>query len=139
MPDVVKLVGKEKELRLVMKEFPILGPGSTYAARAAIASRQQGKYWEFHQALYSHEGRIDEAAVDQIAASLSLDMAKLKADMKAPKVDEVIANNMKLAETLNIQGTPAFIVDETVIPGAVGYEALTAAVDQVRETGCKIC
>jgi protein-disulfide isomerase len=139
-PDVMKMVESDKDLKLVMKEFPILGPGSVYAARAALASRKQGKYWEYHVALMAHEGRIDEAVADQIAEATGLDVSKLKADMGADEVNQVIARNMQLADSLKIQGTPAFIIDETVIPGAVGYEALAAAVKQVRDNGgCKLC
>ncbi|MGE4248543.1 MAG: DsbA family protein [Parvibaculaceae bacterium] len=139
-PDVMKMVESDKDLKLVMKEFPILGPGSVYAARAALASRKQGKYWEYHMALMAHEGRIDEAVADQVAEASGLDVKKLKADMEAEEVAQVITRNMQLADTLKIQGTPAFIIDETVIPGAVGFEALAAAVKQVRDNGgCKLC
>lgn len=140
MPDVVKMTEIDADLRVVMKEFPILGPGSIYAARAALASHKQGKYWEYHRAMMAHEGRIDEAAADEIAKSVGLDLARLKKDMDAAGVAEVINGNMKLAEALSIQGTPAFIIDETVIPGAVGFDALAAAVKQVRDNGgCKLC
>ena len=139
-PDVMKMIDADKDLRLVMKEFPILGPGSTYAARAALASRKQGKYWEYHLAMMAHDGKVDESVADQIAKATGLDVKKLKVDMEADEVNQVIARNMQLADSLKIQGTPAFIIDETVIPGAVGYEALAAAVKQVRDTGgCKLC
>lgn len=139
-PDVMKMIDTDKDLKLVMKEFPILGPGSVYAARAALASRQQGKYWEYHMALMAHEGRIDEAVADQIAQATGLDVKKLKADMEADEVNQVINRNMQLADSLKIQGTPAFIIDETVIPGAVGFDALAAVVKQIRDNGgCKLC
>jgi protein-disulfide isomerase len=139
-PDVMKMAESDKDLRLVMKEFPILGPGSVYAARAALASRKQGKYWEYHIALMAHEGRIDEAVADQVAEASGIDVKKLKADMEADEITQIITRNMQLADSLKIQGTPAFIIDETVIPGAVGYDALAAAVKQVRDNGgCKLC
>lgn len=139
-PDVVKMIDTDKDLKLVMKEFPILGPGSVYAARAALASRKQGKYWEYHMAMMAHEGRIDEAVADQIAQATGLDVKKLKADMEADEVSQVINRNMQLADSLKIQGTPAFIIDETIIPGAVGYDALAAVVKQIRDNGgCKLC
>ena len=139
-PDVMKMIEADKDLKLVMKEFPILGPGSVYAARAALASRKQGKYWEYHLAMMAHEGRIDEAVADQIAEAQGLDLKKLKADMESDEVTQVINHNMQLADSLKIQGTPAFIIDQTVIPGAVGYDALTATIKQVRDSGgCKLC
>jgi protein-disulfide isomerase len=139
-PDVMKMIGNDKDIRLVMKEFPILGPGSTYASRAALASRKQGKYWDYHIALMSHDGKIDEESADEVAQSIGLDVKKLKADMAADEVNAVITRNMGLAEALNIQGTPAFIIDQTVIPGAIGYDGLVAAVKQVRDNGgCQLC
>jgi protein-disulfide isomerase len=139
-PDVMKMIDRDKDLKLVMKEFPILGPGSVYATRAAIASRKQGKYWEYHLAMMAHKGPIDEQVADQIAAAKGLDVKKLKADMEADEVSQIITRNMQLADSLKIQGTPAFIIDETVIPGAVGFDALAAAVKQVRDNGgCKLC
>jgi protein-disulfide isomerase len=140
LPDVMKMIQADGDLKLVMKEFPILGPGSVYAARAALASKKQGKYWDYHLALLTHDGRIDEATADEVAKSIGLDVAKLKADMDSPEVSEVIQRNMKLAEALKIEGTPAFIVDEVVIPGAVGFDALAATVKSVRDQGgCKVC
>lgn len=139
-PDVMKMIDSDKDLKLVMKEFPILGPGSTYATRAALASRKQGKYWEYHLAMMAHDGKIDESVADQIAEATGLDVKKLKADMGTDEVKQVITRNMQLADSLKIQGTPAFIIDETVIPGAVGFDALQAAVKQVRDSGgCKLC
>jgi protein-disulfide isomerase len=139
-PDVMKMIKADGDLRLVMKEFPILGPGSTFAARAALASRKQGKYWEYHVALMAHEGKMDEAAALAIAGQVGLDVEKLKRDMDSTDVTSVIDANMKLAETLTIQGTPAFIIDKTLIPGAIGYEGLAAAVKDVRDAGgCQVC
>lgn len=140
MPVLKSLLESDKGLKLVLKEFPILGEGSEYAARAALASRAQGKYWEFHTALYEHEGKIDENAVDQIARSLGLDIAKLKADMASPKITDVVSHNRQIAQTLGISGTPAFVVDTKVIPGYLPHDGLLAAVKEVRDAGgCSIC
>jgi protein-disulfide isomerase len=140
LKDVTAMIEKDKDLRVVMKEFPILGPGSLYAAQAALASRNQGKYWDFHLAMLGHEGRVDEKVVDKIAQELGLDVERLKKDMQHPSIVEALQKNMNLAESLKINGTPAFIIDRTLIPGAVGYDSLAAAVDKVRkEGGCQIC
>jgi protein-disulfide isomerase len=139
-PDVIKMIDADKDLRVVMKEFPILGPGSTFAARAALASKKQGKYWEYHSALMAHEGRMDEAAALAVAGQVGLDVGKLKQDMDSPDISAALDANMQLAEALSIQGTPAFIVDKTLIPGAIGFEGLTAAVKDVRDQGgCQVC
>jgi protein-disulfide isomerase len=137
---VIKMIDADKDLRVVMKEFPILGPGSTFAARAALASKKQGKYWEYHSALMAHEGRMDEAAALAVAGQVGLDVGKLKQDMDSPDISAALDANMQLAEALSIQGTPAFIVDKTLIPGAIGFEGLTAAVKDVRDQGgCQVC
>jgi protein-disulfide isomerase len=139
-PDVIRLMELEGDVRVVMKEFAILGPGSVFAARAALASRRQGKYREMHLALMKHEGRLDEDSVMAIAAEQGLDKDALTRDMDSSEVASIIAANSALAERLNIGGTPAFIIGQTLIPGAVGLEGLSAAVKEVRDAGgCKIC
>jgi len=140
MPDVMRMVDEDKDLKLVLKEFPILGPGSLAAAKAALASRKQDKYWEFHLAMLGHQGHLEPDTVLEIAKTVGLDVDKLKTDMEAEEIGDVLEANMSLAQKLGIQGTPAFIVDETLIPGAIGYEALAASVKEVRDQGgCKIC
>jgi len=139
LPDVLHLVKQDKDLKLIMKEWPILGPGSMYASRAALASRNQGKYWEFHLALMS-ERHVDRATVLEVAKQIGLDVNRLKADMNSPAVLKTIKANMATADALGIQGTPAFIVGDQLFPGAVGFARLNSAIDKVREDGgCKIC
>ena len=139
LPDVLQLIGASKDVKIIMKEWPILGAGSLYASRAALASHQQGKYWEFHLALMS-ERRVDEAKVLEVAEKIGLDMEKLKADMNSAAVLSTIKTNSTTADKLGIQGTPAFIIGEQLFPGAVGYAKLAEAVEKVRKDGgCKIC
>jgi protein-disulfide isomerase len=140
MADVVQLLASDKGLRLVLKEFPILGPGSIYAARAALASRQQGKYWQFHQALLGVTVPLDQATVLSKAGDVGLDVARLQKDLDAPAITEVIVGNHRVAGALGIQGTPAFVTGENLMPGAVGFDALAAMISAVREAGgCKVC
>ncbi len=140
LPEVLSLVEKDKSLRLVMKEFPIFGGDSDYAAQAALASRAQGKYWAFHVAMLSHEGKLTRENVDEIAKAQGLDLDKLKADMQAPEIAQIIAANQKLAQDLNITGTPAFVIDKTVVPGYLPVDGLMAAINEVRASGgCKLC
>jgi len=140
MPILKSLMESDKGLKLVLKEFPILGENSEYAARAALAAKAQGKYMEFHFAMYEHEGKLDAAVVDGIAQSLGLDVAKMKTDMESPTVADIISRNRKLAETLGINGTPGFVIDDEIIPGYVPKEGLAAAIKEVRDSGgCKVC
>lgn len=139
LPDVLHLLKQDKDLKLIMKEWPILGPGSMYATRAALASRNQGKYWEFHLALMSQR-HVDQATVLDVAKQIGLNVDELKADMNSPAILKTIRANMATADALGIQGTPAFIVGDQLFPGAVGFAKLNAAIDKVREDGgCKIC
>jgi protein-disulfide isomerase len=140
LPDVMKLVEQDKNLRVVIKEFPILGPTSIVASRAALAADKQGKYEKMHMALMAHKGALSDQAIFEIAKAIGLDVEKLKADMEDKAINERIEKNHQLANMLGIDGTPAFIIDQQLIPGALGYEALSGAVAAVRSSGgCKVC
>ena len=139
-PDVMALLDEDKELKLVFKEFPILGPDSEYAAKAAIAAGKQGKYLKMHMALYRYEGRVTQEAVDEIASSQGLDMDQLKKDMDDPETAEIIARNRDLAQSLAINGTPAFIINDQLLPGYLPKDELANAINEVRAKGaCLLC
>ncbi|MEO1961108.1 MAG: DsbA family protein, partial [Paracoccus sp. (in: a-proteobacteria)] len=110
MAEVEGLVEDDENVRLVYREWPILGEGSVFAARAALASREQGKYEEFHLALMGMQGRAEEASVMRIAEEIGLDVEKLRADMAAPEVDEHIATSRRLTQALGFNGTPSFVI-----------------------------
>ncbi len=131
--DVAALMQADPNVRIVFKEFPILGKVSDEAARAAIASRKQGddKYWAFHQAMLGADG-LDSAAIYDIAAGQGIDVAKLKADMKGSDIDQVITKNHELAGQIGVDGTPAFIIGDQLFPGALGVDDLKAAVTEHR-------
>lgn len=129
--DVKSLIRDDKDVRLVYREFPILGEGSVFATRAALASREQGKYEEMHWALMSLN-RAEEATVLKAAGELGLDLEKLKADMKAPEVDKHIQTSMKLAQMLGINGTPSFIIGDVLAPGVIPLEEMQKLVAESR-------
>lgn len=137
--EISQLIQQDPNVRVVMKEFPIFGQGSEYAARAALASVKQGKYWELHQAMFKHEGQVTGEVVDQIAKELGLDVAKLKADMMLPEVLNNITANQELAKAMTINGTPAFVIDDGIEPGYVPLARLVERVAAVRANGCKYC
>jgi protein-disulfide isomerase len=140
VPVLQNLMAADGSLRLVLKEFPILGEGSEYAARAAIAAIAQGKYLEFHMALYQHRGQIDAAAVEAVARAVGLDVEKLKADMEAPAVAATIARNRELAQALGINGTPGFVIDGEIVSGYVIERKLAETVQKIRDAGgCAVC
>jgi protein-disulfide isomerase len=134
-PSLEALLKEDSKLRVVYKEFPILGEASVYATRVALAAKKQGKYAEFHRAMMATKGEIGDETVLKVAASLSLDMNKIKADMSAPQIDKLIDTNYALADALNIQGTPAIIIGSTVIPGAVDLDTLRKDIAAARGGG----
>ena len=139
-PEVLALIEEDKDLKFVMKEFPIFGGDSDYAAQAAVAANKQGKYWALHVAMMSHEGKITKQAVDEIATAQGLDMAQLKKDMESPETAGILERNRTLAQSLAINGTPAFIIDDKLVPGYLPKAELASAINDVRaKGGCSLC
>ncbi|MCB1514298.1 MAG: DsbA family protein [Hyphomicrobiaceae bacterium] len=140
-PDVAKLLENDTKVRVVFRELPILSQGSEEAARVAIAANMQGKYWEFHSRMIAHKGQANEASAMKIAEKAGLDMDRIKADMKSEKVDAEIKKVRELAQTLNINGTPHFIVGNRSIPGAPQdlFDQLKKDIEAVRSEGCTVC
>jgi protein-disulfide isomerase len=131
--DVKGLLAADGNVRLVQREWPILGEGSLFAARAALAARAQGKYEDLHWALMADQTRKDEAAVLRIAQSVGLDLERLKADMASPEVDEHIAVSSSLAKTLGFTGTPSFVIGTQALFGYVPQAELEEMVRGARE------
>lgn len=129
---VFQAVESDGKVRLVFKELPILGRESMIAARAALASMGQGKYVAFHKALIAERGPLDETNVLRIAGTVGLDAAKLKTDMTKPEVEARLKSTIELARALDIRGTPAFVVGDELIPGAVDAAALKSAIQKAR-------
>jgi protein-disulfide isomerase len=132
-PTLDALLHEDGKLRIIYKEFPVLGEASTFATRVALASRQQGKYAAFHHAMMAAKGDITDDIVLKVAASVGLDIGQIKADMSAAGIDRIIHANYDLAEALNIQGTPGFIVGDTMIPGAVDIDTLRQDIAAARK------
>src|SRR5436305_1230091 len=126
--DMVEIMGKDPKLKVVLKEFPVLGPGSVEAAQVAVAVRMQDKsgkkYLEFHQKLLGGRGQADKAKALAVAKEIGLDMTRLEKDLKSDEVTASIAESMKLAEALGLNGTPSYVIGSDVVVGAVGLTAL---------------
>jgi protein-disulfide isomerase len=131
-PTVTQLEEADPDVRLIYKEFPILGPGSQFAARAALASRRQGKYVPFHNALMQATDQVTEATVMETAREVGLDIEQLRADMQDPAIEAAIARNLQLADALGINGTPSFIIGEEIVPGAVDLRTLQSLIARAR-------
>ena len=132
-PVLSELMAEDPGVRVVGREWPILGEGSVFAARAALAAGEQGLYEPFHWALMGMSGRAERASVLRVAEEVGLDVARLLTDMEAPEVDAHIAESMRLADLLGFSGTPSFVVGETLLPGLVDAGTLAEAVAKVRE------
>ena len=133
-PTVQTLLKEDGNIRLVYKEFPILGPASVYAARAAIASIVQGKYLDFHNAMMELKGPLTEGRVIKTAKAVGLDTKQLRATMEGQKEEtaRILQLNNKLAEGLDVNGTPAFVAGDIVIRGAADMGSFKRVISQVR-------
>lgn len=131
---VMALVEDDPKLRVVMKEFPILGPESVAATRVSLAANlvDPSRYMAFHVALMQHRGSYDSATLLGLAAEHGYDPAKVQEAMGNDAVTAQIRNGYEVAEALGIRGTPAFIVGDTIIPGAVGKDRLKEAIEAAR-------
>lgn len=130
---LMQALENDSRIRLVLKEFPILGPTSITASRAVMAAGRQGKYFEMHKALYENKGSLSDEKVIEIAHDLGLDIKKLAADMKSPEIGKIIDRNYALAEALGIDGTPAFIIGDKLYPGALDSERLEGILEEQRQ------
>ncbi|WP_347836213.1 DsbA family protein [uncultured Planktomarina sp.] len=126
------LLAADANVRLIYREWPILGEDSVIAARAALAAREQGKYEAFHWALMNGEGRVTEAVIFKVARDLGMDVPKLEADMGSPAVEAHIALSNALAQQLGFTGTPAFIVGDKTAPGMLSFDEITRLVADAR-------
>ncbi|WP_114011667.1 DsbA family protein [Cohaesibacter intestini] len=133
VPMIKAAIKNDPNLRIVYREWPILSEGSMFAARAALAAREQGKYEELHWELMEVRGRIDEAVVIKAAENVGLDVDKLRTDMKTPQIDAHIEKSMQLAQLLSFSGTPSFVVGENVAPGLISPNQLQDMIDEARE------
>ena len=131
-PALLELLEFDPNVRLVYREWPILGEGSVYAAKAALASRNQGKYEEFHWAMMSMNGRSEEASVLRVAREIGLDIDELIADMNSQEIAEHIQTSMQLAQALGFSGTPSFVIGDNLVPGLVDASQMIELVGEAR-------
>ena len=133
-PTIEALLKQDPNLRIVYKEWPILGPPSVFAAHVAFAALKQGKYEQFHSAMMARKGEITEDVVLKVAADSGLDIARVKTDMAAPEIDQAITRNNGLADALGIRGTPGFVIGDSLVPGAVDLETLKQKIAAARKS-----
>jgi protein-disulfide isomerase len=142
LPDISRLLKEDPDLKLVLKDFPVLGPGSVEAANVATAVRKQlqgDKFWQFHTKLLGNHGPVAKAEALAVAREMGVDMDKLAKDMSSPNAEAGIIEVAHLADALQITGTPSFVIGQEVVIGAVGYEQLKEKLDSVHKCGHAVC
>jgi protein-disulfide isomerase len=136
MNDMLTLLNTDPNLKVVLKEFPVLGEGSKEAARVAVAVRMQDptgkKYLDFHQKLLGGRSRADGARALAVAKEVGLDMERLQKDMKSLEIEKTIEQDYKLAEALGLNGTPSYVIGDNVIVGAIGLKGLRENINTAR-------
>ena len=140
-PDVIAIIKANPNLRVVMKEFPIRGPLSLYASKAALAAAKQGKYLEFHEAIMKSAQALSQDKVMALSKTVGLDVQKLKTDMESAAIDAQVKGTYKLAQDLQLYGTPALFIAKSetpkdakaieFIPGQVDQKYLQGSIDKV--------
>ena len=135
LPDIMKLVEQDKNVKVVFHEMPVLGPSSQAAAAWALAAHKQGKYFEYHSELMKHKGSKGEKELIKLAKKLDLDVDQMKEDAVSDATKAQLAGSFAIARKLGVQGTPAFIVGETVFRGYIGHDGLINAIKAEREKG----
>jgi protein-disulfide isomerase len=139
--DMTALLDANPDLRVVMKEFPILSEGSVQAARLSVAVKDKApeSYLKFHRELFSRPGPAGEEKAIEIAGDLGLDVAALKVAAAEPGVTENLQEVQLLANLLNITGTPSYVIGSELVPGAAGYDVLQEKVTAMRNCGAAVC
>jgi protein-disulfide isomerase len=132
-PALNQLIQNDGKIRFIYKEWPVRGPVADFAAHAAIASRVQGKYIAFHDALFAARGQLSEDRVMEIAKQQGIDVVKLKRDMASPQVDAILERNHQLGQQLGLNGTPSFIIGREIVPGAISMEDMAAVIKRARQ------
>ena len=128
-----ELLRSEYDLKISFRDYPILSPSSRIAATAALAAKEQGKYFLLHSALMSLQGNLDENKIYSTAENLEIDIVKLKEDMNKPEIKKILEENEDLARKLNIRGTPTFLINGKLYAGALELNKLKAIINQSLE------
>lgn len=138
---VEQLIEQDPNIKIILKEFPVLGPGSQEAARVSIAASKIAptKYKDLHTKLLQSHGQVNERIALALSADLGIDTAKIESFMRTPQADEAINEVYQLASDLGINGTPSFIIGNEMIPGAVELDVLQEKVSAMRECGKTAC
>ncbi len=133
VPDVTALIAANPDLKVVIREYPILTAESADAARMALAAAQQGRFEAFHNAMFA-AGQVSPATIEAAASAAGVDLARARAAIEGGQFEAQLQNNVFMAQSLGISGTPSWIVGDRALDGAVGREAIGRAITEARDT-----
>jgi protein-disulfide isomerase len=138
-PDLAQVVAEDGKVKLVLKDWPIFGPASTYAARMTLAARYQDKYEAAHDALIAAKAKLTEAAVDDLLGKAGVDVTRAAADRDthAAEIDALLGRNDAQARAFGFQGTPGFIIGTFRVPGALNTAGFRRAIADARKAAAK--
>ncbi|WP_426166154.1 DsbA family protein [Sandarakinorhabdus sp. DWP1-3-1] len=131
--DTLKLAAADKGVRIVYRDFPVLSPASDEAAMASLSAAQQGKYSRFHNAMFDNPGKVSHERTVAMVRTAGLDELRTAKDLGAPALKAEIKRNLELGRALGLTGTPSYVVGDRILSGAVGFDALQAAVAEARQ------
>lgn len=129
---VQQVLSKNSDVRMVIKEFPILSQTSVTAAKAGIAAQKQGKFAPFHTEMMTYRGQVSDDAIMAAAGKAGINLNQLQQDMDSPETTAIIGRTRRAAAALNINGTPGLVIGDNVVPGAISSEELQKLIDQER-------
>jgi protein-disulfide isomerase len=130
--DVTRLVAEDKQLRVVYRDFPVLGPNSEEAALVSLAAAQQNKYMAFNNAMFDQPGKVSHERTVAMVRTAGMNEVATATAMRSPALQAEIDRNLELGRALGLTGTPSYVVGDQILGGAVGYEALKKAVAEAR-------
>jgi protein-disulfide isomerase len=142
LPDIARLMKANPDLRIILRDFPVLSDASVDAAAVAAGVRDQfkgEKFWDYHQRLLGMHGLVGKEQAEALAQDMGANMSKLAQDTHAPQTKAGIEESFKFGRLLQIQGTPSYIVGDDIVDGAVGYDELQGKVDNIRKCGKAVC
>ena len=140
LPDMAALLAEDPDLKIILKEFPILSNESIDAARIGVlVGESEANYWDFHSALFTSRGKVDKSVALAAAQDLGLSPVELELRMGDPRVARTIQSSYEIAQALGITGTPTYIIGNEIIPGAIGADELRARIADMRECGKTQC
>ena len=134
LEELQTVLKKDDKVKVLFMEMPILGPSSLEIAKWPLASHKQGKYFEYHTAIFDHNGQKDEAALEKIAKDVGLDIKQLKKDKDSAEIDAQIKDQVAQAQALNIRGTPGFIINGQLYPGYMPAAQIKTIIEEARSS-----